>query len=375
MIPVPATAHGWQELFRSKENPPSATTACWRVLRKHGEPLVALPAAGNAAAASLALYPAQTAKARLMRNLLRAALKWNLPLPLARETVSIDPAAPFVRFLAGQAGSKTFPATGIFCGNSRTAGRRFILLLFGEQSEPVRVVKAGMGDAAMKLIEREMNFLALAPVAMTGIPKLFGTVRDKDLCAFAMEFLDGEFPSAADDRIVESITNAWVQEDRSITVADTAPWRDLESACRGERIWKRLEKLRSHSVRGVIWHGDFAPWNIKVNRRTGRCVVFDWERGQLSGLPGWDWFHYVVQPGVLVKKLSAPELRDELERLLRSEKFSAYANRCGITGCERELVLAYLLHNVEVLKPSEGRAETRALLELLTDSWTSDSKS
>jgi hypothetical protein len=78
----------------------------------------------------------------------------------------------------------------------------------------------------------------------------------------------------------------------------------------------------------------------------------------------------VVQPGVLVKKLSAPELRDELEKLLRSEKFSAYAKRCGITGCERELALAYLLYNVAVLKPSEGRVETRALLELLTDSWT-----
>jgi hypothetical protein len=112
-----------------------------------------------------------------------------------------------------------------------------------------------------------------------------------------------------------------------------------------------------------------------VDRRAGGYTVFDWERGQLSGLPGWDWFHYVVQPGVLVKKLSARDLRDELERLLHSENFLTYANRCGIAGCEREMVLAYLLHNVEVLKPSEGRAETRALLELLTDSWTSDSKS
>lgn len=104
-------------------------------------------------------------------------------------------------------------------------------------------------------------------------------------------------------------------------------------------------------------------------------MALDWERGQLSGVPGWDWFHFVVQSAVLVKKLSGPALRGELETLLRSEDFSAYANRCGIAGDEQELALAYLLYNVEVLKPSEGRAEIRALLEQLTDSWTNDSKS
>jgi len=358
----------WQDLFRA--NSPAGTIVRWRVLRKQGEPLLMLPGSGVAAARTLALYPAQTAKARLLKSVLRRALKLNLPVPLERAEVSIDAAAPFGRFLAAQAGTKAFPQTGIFAGNPRTAGRRFILLLFGEHYEPVRVVKAGLGKAAMKLIEREKSFLASVPASVAGIPKLFGTFHGENLDAFAMEFSDGDFPSAADEKVLASIANAWVQENRSLTVAETAPWRELEAACAGERIWKRLEELGNRSVRGVLWHGDFAPWNLKLDRRTGRCVVFDWERGQLSGVPGWDWFHFVVQPGVLVKKLSAPELRDELEQLLRSEKFSAYAQRCGIAGCERELALAYLLYNVEVLKPSEGRRETRALLELLTDSWS-----
>ena len=362
------TQPDWQNLFRSKS--PTGSIVRWRVLRKQGEPLLVFPGSGVAAAGTLALYPAQTATARLMKNVLHRALKLNLPLPFGRVEVSIDSAAPFARFLATEAGTRTFPKAGIFAGNPRTAGRRFILLLFGEQNEPVRVVKAGMGETAMNLIGREESFLASAPPSVAGIPKLHGTFHGENLNAFAMEFLEGDFPSAADDGIVANIANAWVQENRSTTVAETVPWRELESACSGEGIWKRIKSLGARSVRGVIWHGDFAPWNMKLDRRTGRCVVFDWERGQLSGVPGWDWFHFVVQPGVLVKKLSAPELRDELEKLLRSEKFSAYAKRCGITGCERELALAYLLYNVAVLKPSEGRVETRALLELLTDSWT-----
>ena len=357
----------WQDLFRT--NSSAGSLARWRVLRKQGEPLLLIPSAGAAAARTLALYPAQTAKARLLKNILRWSLKLNLPVPLERAEVPVDAAAPFARFLAAEAGTKTFPQTGVFAGNPRTAGRRFILLLFGEQNEPVRVVKAGLGEAAKNLIEREKSFLASAPASVAGIPKLHGTFHAEEICAFATDFLDGDFPSAADHEVVTKIANAWVQEDRSTTVAETAPWRALAPVCAGERIWKRIEKLGAISVRGVIWHGDFAPWNMKLDRRTGRCVVFDWERGQLSGVPGWDWFHFVIQPRLLVKKLSAPRLRDALEQLLRSETFSAYAQRCGIAGCERELALAYLLYNVEVLKPSEGRAETRALLELLTDSW------
>ena len=44
---------------------------------------------------------------------------------------------------------------------------------------------------------------------------------------------------------------------------------------------------------------------------------------------------------------------------------TASSERTGIVGCERELVLAYLLHMVEVIKPSEGLAPMRELLHAL----------
>ena len=339
----------------------------WRVLRKRGEPLLVVPQSGKAAAASLALYPAQTVKARLVRNVLRAALKLNLPLPLERAEVRIDSAAPFSSFLVEQGKTGQFPQMGIFAGNPRTEGRRFILLLFGAHNEPVCVVKAGMGEAAGQLIQREQHFLASVPASLAGVPKLLGTFCGDNLSAFAMEFLDGEFSSSADTGMMAGLMNSWVQEKQTVFLAATAPWRELAAAGSSSPLWPRLEKLGARSMRPVIWHGDFAPWNMKLDRRTGRCVVFDWERGQLTGVPGWDWFHYVIQTGVLVKKLSPGGLRGELEKLLRSEKFIAYAGRCGIADIAKELALAYLLYNVEVLKPSEGREETRALLELPAD--------
>ena len=372
-------------MFRT--NSPAATVLRWRVLRKRGEPLLVVPPSGKAAAASLALYPAQTAKARLLRKFLRAALKLNLPLPLERADVAVDVASPFARFLTEQAGTKAFPQLGIFVGNPRTTGRRFILLLFGEHNAPVCVVKAGLGEAAMQLIQREQTFLASVPVSVAGVPKLFGTFRGENLSAFAMEFSDGQSPPVADETVVPTLVNAWAGGQRTVRLTETAPWKALEAHCffstclerpgptlaARDAMCARLEKWPP--VRGVLWHGDLAPWNLKMNRATGRVVVLDWERGELSGVPGWDWFHFLIQTAVLVKKLSVPALRDDLERLLRSEKFLAYAQHCGIAGCERELALAYLHYNIFVLRPSEGWEPIQALLELFANSWTSDSKS
>lgn len=165
------------------------------------------------------------------------------------------------------------------------------------------------------------------------------------------------------------IVSAWVDEKRNVPLTETAPWRELEAACAAHPVMARLGNLRGCSVHPVLWHGDLAPWNIRLNPRTGRCVVLDWERGQLTGVPGWDWFHYEIQTGILARKLSPEKLRTRLERLLASNSFTAYAQRCGIENQTRRLVLAYLLYCAEVLKPSEGRAEIRTLLQLLNQSW------
>ena len=367
------TQPGWQDLFRT--SPALGSVIRWRVLRRRGEPLLVLPASNSAAARSLTLYPAQTAKARCVQTLLRWALQLNLPLPLERAEVAVESASPLATFLTTQAGVNHFPATGILCGNPRTAGRRFILLLFGNEGTPVRVVKVGLGETAQKLIEREMKFLSAVPAGLAGIPRLAGTLREKNLSAFAQDFCDGEFSPTTDTELVPKLMNAWVVESEGQMLSATAPWRELEPCLAAASRWQLLARLGQRTPRRVIWHGDFTPWNLKRDRRSGQGIALDWERGQLAGLPGWDWFHFVVQSGVLVKKLSPAALRDELETLLRSEDFSKYASRCGIVGSERELLLAYLLYNVEVLKPSEGRAEIRTLLELLTNSWINAFKS
>lgn len=361
----------WQDLFRTDS--PATVSVAWRVLRRRGETLLVLPRSRAAAAVALALYPAQTAKARYLKAALRAALRMGLPLPLGQVELQLDAQSPFARFLAGQAGTTGFPQIAVLAGNPRTAGRRFVLLLFGDRNSGGRIVKAGMGEAARQLLEREERFLA--SVDAPGIPKPAGSFRDATRSAFSMEFLEGDAPGDDDNERVTTLIESWVQEQDPVSLGTTAPWRELETVLPGSPLGTRLGGLRNVMVRPVIWHGDLTPWNLKVDRQTGRCRALDWERGERAGVPGWDWFHWIVQPGVLVKRHSADRLHQELEAVLGSEKFRAYARRCGIAGNERGLALAYLTYNLEVIRPSEGATTIRALLDRLAHAWPRESGS
>src|SRR4029077_17239886 len=126
--------------------------------------------------------------------------------------------------------------------------------------------------------------------------------------------------------------------------------------------------LEDRAVHPAIAHGDLAPWNIKV-LSDGAWMVLDWERGEREGLPGWDWFHYEVQPALLVQHESTAALIGRLERLLATPAFRAYTQLSAIAGVERQMALAYLLYQNEIIRPSEGLAESRQLLRALAARW------
>jgi hypothetical protein len=70
-----------------------------------------------------------------------------------------------------------------------------------------------------------------------------------------------------------------------------------------------LERL---SVPSTIVHGDFAPWNLR--RRVGLLAAFDWEYGQLDGLPLIDQTHFRLQVGFLLQNWSVERALHELRR-------------------------------------------------------------
>jgi len=133
----------------------------------------------------------------------------------------------------------------------------------------------------------------------------------------------------------------------------------LPGACQG-----RWAEARVHPA---LTHGDFAPWNVKVSR--GQWTVLDWERGELAGVPGWDWFHFVMQPAVLVRRERTESLLSRFEHLLDSAHFSKYAEQAGIGEHRRALALAYLACCTRVTRQTGGREQIQKLERAAAARW------
>jgi hypothetical protein len=347
-----------------------------RLVKKAGRPLLLLPAQPRPAAATMDLYPAQSSRARLARALLRCMLRTSLPLGTETIFLAIAPGDAFVQFLSSLTGApeKGAPILGILAGNPASDGQRFLLLVFDARQRPVAVVKAGLSPRAKALVEQEELFLAAMPEKTVAVPRLRARFESPRLRALALDFVPGDSPRPRDEAALPPLLTAWVDASRTIAVSDTPDWMRLQAAASASGLFAAVAgQLRGRKAHPALQHGDFAPWNIKVSP-AGAWTVLDWERGELTGIPAWDWFHYVIQSGILVVHLPTAALVERVESLLGSDVFRQYATRGGIVGCERELVLAYLLHAVEVIKPSEGLVPTRELLAALAARWRTGSE-
>jgi hypothetical protein len=217
----------------------------------------------------------------------------------------------------------------------------------------------------MELIQQEIAFLSTVPANTRGIPKLRGALALPGIGALALDFFAGHSPRLQHDSALLPLLSSWVDSGRKVALSELPDWTRLkDAACGSNEFDSVVRALESRPICPAIYHGDFAPWNIKVSPQ-GEWTVLDWERGQLSGIPAWDWYHYWLQPAILVERAPIPALIERVESLLVSDLFKRYSTLARISGLERPLLFAYLHYCVEVIKPSEGLAATRELLAAL----------
>ena len=361
----------WEALFGGRKDSGPAIQIGMRLLKKRGHVLLLLPAQPRLAALCLDLYPAQTARARLFKKLLQSFPRIFLPLTTTRIGLRVSGSDAFVKFLASRAGwpAGLVPPFGVLAGNPAHDSQRFIILTFDPGQRPISVVKAGLSAPAKALIEKEKAFLASVPEVIPGVPKLGGSFSDNRLSAFSLNFFGGNSPGRPDEHALPGLLGAWLDSKRPISLAVSPNWQRLEQKCGKNEILRALtNRIRGKVAAATLQHGDFAPWNIKVSKQ-GVWTALDWERGERDGIAGWDWFHYVLQTGILVGKLPVAALIGRVEELLDSAAFKQYAEKAGIAGIARELALAYLMHIVEVIQPAEGGQASRELFGALSRRW------
>jgi hypothetical protein len=357
----------WNVLFAAGE---ASEERPMRLVRKSGLPFLLLPCKGKLAARCLDLYPAQTNKAKLAKGLFKNSLRLGLPTRAEVVTLKLNAKSEFATFLRSVSNfhRDQIPDFGILAGNPAADTQRFVILLLDQHGAPAAVVKAGTSKSAQELVEKESAFLASAQ-GNIGVPKLLQTFSSNTIQALALPYISGNAPLIFDQKGLAQILGSWVNSREKIALRDTAGWRALSSRRDAQPELDLLKpSLEGKSVQATLSHGDFAPWNVKV-LPNGDWIALDWERGNLRGIPAWDWFHFLIQSGILVKKLHTPQLADALENLIASPEFAPYAIATGIQGLEKDLCQVYLLHMVQVVRPAQGLEANRHLLELLTGRW------
>jgi len=335
------------------------------ILRRQGQPLLYVPVDPHLAIQSLQIYAAQTNIARLARLAMRLTLKDFAPFFYERETVRLplnSSLASFFRELHPNAKLNHF---AVLCGNSNTAGQRHVFLFLDERTHSGTVVKAGQTPRARELINAEANFIQGVSTSFEGIPKLMGVLRNDYVAAFATHFYSEEPYRKDEDVKVFGILSSWINSEDSIPLQEVPSW---------QRIWQHphpfLARIKAATqqqlIKSTLFHGDFAPWNIRASG--SHWTVLDWERGELRGVPAWDWFHYIVQDSILVRKQKAPATFARLQALVSSKLFRRYAEKTGIHNCVPSILAGYLLY-ARSLRQTEGAEQIENLLHCMDEFW------
>jgi aminoglycoside phosphotransferase (APT) family kinase protein len=106
----------------------------------------------------------------------------------------------------------------------------------------------------------------------------------------------------------------------------------------------------------VLVHGDFAPWNLKL-QLDGKIAAIDWEEADWFGLPLWDLCHFFLIQAHLFK------VNNPVRQLNNSPLIQQYLVKMGIAKKNIvALVLLYILLTVFDAKASCSEAYKKFLL-------------
>ncbi|MCS4302432.1 hypothetical protein [Chryseobacterium sp. BIGb0232] len=118
----------------------------------------------------------------------------------------------------------------------------------------------------------------------------------------------------------------------------------------------------NQTVELTFSHGDFTSWNCYVTNE--KLAVYDWELSSAKRPKAFDFFHFIIQNGILIQKKSWKEIEEEIE-----EK-----NKMAFRLEDRELkkyLQFYLLTNtLSYLKVYAEQKEWHLQIHWLLQTWS-----
>ncbi len=318
------------------------------LLRREGHELLAVPLSSPSSPEALALYLPQTTKARLAKLLFQLTLSSPLAglLPALEVSLGRTEFADFLRSLSGG----RIPQFAVLSGNPAEPGRRFIFGLLDPERKCRTIVKCATDDVGGRLIEAEAAALQTLKGKFPAIPELRAKLATTACRAFAMDFIAE--PSRLLTRVERiALAKQWIWPGAAVPLGSLAPWEAIAHP--------RLD-TDGAMVRSVVFHGDFAPWNI---RRSGnQWMVIDWEKASPHGPPLWDLLHYEVHEEILVNRSTTEKVRERIQSLLQHPNLQNYLANCGVNQHSELLLQGYLSHLDTIYPQIRGRQTVDELI-------------
>ncbi|HMP29511.1 MAG TPA: hypothetical protein PKD85_07915, partial [Saprospiraceae bacterium] len=120
------------------------------------------------------------------------------------------------------------------------------------------------------------------------------------------------------------------------------------------------QSLFGSTVDAHLAHGDFTPWNTYSNKN-GELYVYDWELYSEAYPLCFDFFHFIIQNGVLTQQKSWKSIKKEIED--KSQNFIP-------TNEVKKYLSLYLLVNVlNYLEIYETQSQWHTQIHWLLNTW------
>jgi len=216
---------------------------------------------------------------------------------------------------------------GLSCYRSGAPGpwsKDTILLLDKNTAEPLYIVKAGVGEAANRLLKNEAYWLrSLRSQAslVAYIPELVAHRSADDFSFVAelpllgqLDFKFGELHLAFLRKLQEHARQVKRFEESRLYLNLRSRLKFLNGLL--PEAWSsRLDAgmrqiVRSFSKQPMLFvaaHNDFTPWNIRVKQ--GVVRIFDWEYADYEQLPLFDPLHFALMPMTLNRESQTKMIR------------------------------------------------------------------
>ncbi|MGB2010695.1 MAG: phosphotransferase [Akkermansiaceae bacterium] len=302
--------------------------------------LLALPGDRQVALATLALYQPQSIRARLLVVLIKLLIHSNLHLKLlpSRE-ISFRENSPITRLKAG------YGQFGFLLGNPCSDARCVIIARIS--TEGLVIDKVGLSEPARQAVAAEFSTMLGLPENLPGLLNIREHDANNQWAFYSCPMMSGFSPRKCDDDLVIKTLRSWGKHAQKKPLADSEQWQraiDFAASHDLAKASKLLDENKNLSVTMGVMHGDFSPWNIKINHQ-GEVTVIDWEYASRTGPAVWDWLHYLLQRSSLVDKMSASSSLQVCRSWAQSPEGRVLMDEAG-WGSHTELCIgSYLLYS------------------------------